>query len=709
MADFKETDLIAYAIKAEIIFRNGETTQISSEDISRYLPSTTMSSQCIPLGAAAATSYSLTFNNQEYGLTADMLDGAEVRVSASIGKDEQAEWRDLGVWFAEGIDVSEQDPFATISGSDALNSKFNAKWKDTKEDYPRSLLLIAQTMCAIAGVRLSTEQFRNYEYTVKKMPDWGDDATIRDVISHIAVCAAGFARINYSGELEIVTIGASARHTADADYYFKYSEGGKFAFNCFQYQFETDDDEEEEYTRFAVDSSLEDNATNTIQLNGNPLMTSDMANDIAQALRGIAYTGATISWPGGVDVLPGDELELTTLDGAKKLLILNSYSLTLDGGMSSETTSDLPSTISETEYFSNGANAFNPDGSINANAISGLDKKVVSAEIAYFNSLTTETVKTSKLVASLIDAIKLRATVINAESIETDSLTAMLAEIVDATVRKLTAGTITADSLSAGIANITALKISSLTAADIATDRLASALAAFTVITAGTADFDRATVEHLVSKALNLEFGTADEVFINNLRVAYAQLVYAAIGNLVIRASDGNYYRIDVDPSGNVTSVLVSVSEDEIAAGQTDAGRIILATDITAQSLNTSNLMATYALINKIDASRIDVDQLFAREAFISKLQTTDITSNSYIQQSIVDAVNGRIGLFARLDDDGLHIGQAGMDTEVLIDGTSVNVMGGGRRFSKFAGDYAQFGNYQMRRTADGGLAFMTV
>lgn len=701
MADYTGINEIVYALKADIKLRNGTVVHIAEEDISGYSPSTTMSSQAIPLGSAAATSFSMAFNNQDYALSADDLDGAEIHGYVSEGTD--GAWKDFGVWYVEAMDVSEQDAFATITGSDALNSKFNAKWTDVKGNYPRTLLLIAQTMCAVAGVELATTGFRNASFSVSKMPDWGDDATIRDVISHIAVCAAGFARMNYSGQLEIVTIGQTARHTADADYYSRYSAGGRFDFNCFQYQFETDPDEDEaEYTRFAIDTSIEDNATNTIQLSGNPLITNAMANDIAQALKDISYEGANITWFGGTDVLPGDELALTTMDGKTHILILNSYSLDMNGGMSSDSASDMPSVISETEHFSNGPSVFNPDGTINAGAISGLDKKVISAEIGYFNSLTADNVKASTLLASIVQAINLRATSISSDSVETDILTAAMASIIDATIRKLTVGTLATDALSVAFADIIGLKVSSLTAADISTDRLAAALAAFTVVTAGTAEFDRATVQHLVSKALNLEFGTADEVFIKNLRVAYAQMVQATVGNLVIQASDGNYYRIDVNTDGSVTATAVTVTDDEIAAGQTEAGRIILATSITADSLNTSNLLATYALINSIDAARIDVDQLFAREAFISHLLTADISSNEFIQLAITEGVER----FARLDDDGLHVGQKDSGSEVVIDEKSVNVALNGKKYSRFASDHVQFGNYQLRRSADGGLVF---
>ena len=189
------------------------------------------------------------------------------------------------------------------------------------------------------------------------------------------------------------------------------------------------------------------------------------------------------------------------------------------------------------------------------------------------------------------------------------------AHIAQACVEALTSGSLEA---------MTA-KIQSLEASDIQTDTLAAALAAFTVITCGSASFDQATVQHLVAEALNLSFGVGDEVFINNLKVGYAQMVSAAIGNLCIRASDGSYYTIDVDADGNVSATKTTVADGEISAGQTDAGRVILETDITAESLSTSNLLATYALINRIDAARIDVDQLFAREAFIAKLRTSEI------------------------------------------------------------------------------------
>lgn len=202
----------------------------------------------------------------------------------------------------------------------------------------------------------------------------------------------------------------------------------------------------------------------------------------------------------------------------------------------------------------------------------------------------------------------------------------------------------TINSLKSDSIEATTAKIQSLKAQDIVTDSLAAALAAFTVITCGAATFDAATIQHLVAQSMNLDYGTAGQVFIRNLAVEYAQMIGASIGNLCIKASDGNYYSIDVDSSGNVTGTLTTVTEEEIDAGETESGRVILETSITASQLNTSDLLATYGLINRIDAARIDVDQLIARQAFIDKINTTVIQGNQFIELTVGDMVDDAVG-----------------------------------------------------------------
>ena len=70
------------------------------------------------------------------------------------------------------------------------------------------------------------------------------------------------------------------------------------------------------------------------------------------------------------------------------------------------------------------------------------------------------------------------------------------------------------------------------------------------------------------------------------------------------------------------------------------------------------------------------------------------------------DSTRADFRRIARLDDEGLHVGDNQSSGEVLIDSSSVNVVFNGLRYSKFAANYVQFGNYQLRRSADGGLVF---
>ena len=74
--------------------------------------------------------------------------------------------------------------------------------------------------------------------------------------------------------------------------------------------------------------------------------------------------------------------------------------------------------------------------------------------------------------------------------------------------------------------------------------------------------------------------------------------------------------------------------------------------------------------------------------------------------QATADAARADFRRVVRVDDDGLHVGDNLSNGEVLIDSESVNVVLGGKKYSKFAGSYVQFGNYQLRRSSDGGLVF---
>lgn len=242
------------------------------------------------------------------------------------------------------------------------------------------------------------------------------------------------------------------------------------------------------------------------------------------------------------------------------------------------------------------------DDTISARAIQA---DSVNADAMQTNSFTAETAFVQAMNANALDAVTAHVNEITAQTISTDALAAAYAHLFEIVASDIEAGTVSADSLSAAMANIVTL-------------------------TAGHGEFDFATIQHLVSQALNLEQGVAGRVFINNLAVAYAQIVDATLNRLVIRSQEGNYYELSIDDTtGAVTTTPVAVTPAEAEAGVTTSGRNILETDITATNLQTANILATYALVNKIDAARIDVAELFAQRAFIDHLNTTDLSSNT--------------------------------------------------------------------------------
>ena len=256
------------------------------------------------------------------------------------------------------------------------------------------------------------------------------------------------------------------------------------------------------------------------------------------------------------------------------------------------------------------------------------------------SSITSGSVSGSKLIRGTVSGDVLRTASIQYAKIGTAAIEQLAADAITAVIgrfNEIVAGSITTDEMYAAYAQMITLVTKQITSETITTDALAAELARIQVLIAGTASFDKATIQHLVADAMNLEYGSAGQVFIANLAVDYAQMVAATVGNLVIRASDNNYYRMDVSTDGTVTAVQTEPTDAEKAAGQTSDGRVITETQITASQLNTTNLFGTYALINKIDAARIDVDTLMARQAFVDALYTSQIYGGKSIKIMVSD------------------------------------------------------------------------
>lgn len=257
---------------------------------------------------------------------------------------------------------------------------------------------------------------------------------------------------------------------------------------------------------------------------------------------------------------------------------------------------------------------------------------------------------------------------IHIDAASIDQLTTEQLDALNANIKTLIAGSITADDITAG----------SITADRIDAEDLAAAFANINVLNAAIADIAEAkiasadiSVAHIVDLSADnfiAHDAVTDRYYIDKLAVRSAQMVQATVGELIIKATDNHYYRLDVNAWGvltptDVTSTLTSA---EITAGVTSNGHsAIIETDLTVNDLYASNMKAINALIDKLTASRIDVDELFARQATITALNTVDIRGNQYLQLM----VEGYGTTYTQWEDPASQTGNIVKDGDVWYKG----------------------------------------
>ena len=327
-------------------------------------------------------------------------------------------------------------------------------------------------------------------------------------------------------------------------------------------------------------------------------------------------------------------------------------------------------------------------GSITADKIAArsITTELLMAEAITANEISANAITTEKLAAGSITTVKLAAQSITSEKIAANAITAGLVAADAIMADNIQAGAVTAAKIAAAAVTTEKLDAYAVTAAKIAAGAIEADKIAADAITAdkisasdltainaklGTAsiasavvqnaDINYAHVKDLDAQSAYfgqavIQEGLANKLYIPRLAANYAQIVNATISDLVIQATDDNFYKLDVDLSGNVTATQVTPSAQEIADGHTADGRTIyLGTDIVAADLNTMNIYASHALMDEITANIINVDKLFAREATIAVINATDLSSNTYIRSTIgnwsssstitqtVDGLNSRI------------------------------------------------------------------
>lgn len=648
LAEYRDLD-----ISAVITLRSGVQITVDADDIYSYSVSGTAAATGIPIGEAISNSFSMGVSAAACPYTAEELDSAEVRVRIGVRNSSSVGYKytDAGAWYVTQAGIPEGASSITLKGADALSLWFDAKYEDSEANYPAGLLGLLQTVAGLGGVTVSSRKWLHSDAALNAMPKWAEGTTLRDIVGYIAGCAGGFAQINMSGELEIITNGWGDVLQLDTATYNTYTPtgGAKFRLNCLRVAFPINDEdaEEPEVVRFVVNKNVEDNASNCVELSGNPLMTEAMAQAVVNELSKYEYHGCDVLWLGDPAVNCGHVLEITPLDGVKKVGLVNNRQLTFDGGLSGQISSTMPTLHDTSTHYSSSGSVFNPDGSISVSKIQGLPGGVINAMLGKFDRIIAGDITADKFFAQmgkvvLLEVQQFEANSIDADIIKAGSVTAEKLAAGSVTANKLAADSVTADKIAAGAVEADAIKAGAVTTGKIAAGSVTTNKLAANSVTTDKVAAGAITAKKIAAKTITADSGIIDDSAIGTAQIADGSITEAkivslnadsittgtlSVDRLLIAGDDGLIYKINATSSG--------LSMSELSADQYKNyinGTVIVAKSITAAQIAAETITGNEILSGSITAKQIDVSELFANQATIDALNTVDIRGNGSLK-----------------------------------------------------------------------------
>ena len=266
----------------------------------------------------------------------------------------------------------EQQTTIEIKGADRLGNAALIGFTDN-QTYPRTVLQIMVYACAQAGITLKTTNFTNATQSIASKPVWDENTTVRDVIGYIACLAAGIARVDRDGYLEIIAFDdAPVYSVTTARYKTLTRQGAIFgAFNALSvYEHGSPDGA----TRIADDLNIEDNELNSVAVKENPLLAHNVSNtlmtNMLSSLSGLTFHGAVIDWHGDPTLTVGDVVAVADTNSNTINILVLDQTLTLDSGFGMSSGNRLNSAVKGKAAINN-MRVFTPTGKLNAAALDG--------------------------------------------------------------------------------------------------------------------------------------------------------------------------------------------------------------------------------------------------------------------------------------------------------------------------------------------------
>lgn len=308
----------------------------------------------------------------------------------------------------------------------------------------------------------------------------------------------------------------------------------------------------------------------------------------------------------------------------------------------------------------------------------------LQSDIISVRHMQADSINTEALQAACVTAVKIAAGAIEASHISVEAIDAVLANIDTAVIEKAEINWADIASLSAQIAEISKAHLvdadinwanidnlaaavaniakAHLTDADIQwadIENLNAVMADIIHQTVEVGEFSYAEIKNLLANALILEQGSAGSMTITNLIVTQANMLGAVIKKLVIPGEDGKYYEIVVGTDGKLTTNEVTVSEAEIAAGELEDGRQIVATTINAESINGTNITAQQAILNTVLTQALTAKKITAGEALIASATIPSLYTTS------IEAIGNSLTLSANQKIEMIVSDIEGLDTRI--------------------------------------------
>ena len=281
-------------------------------------------------------------------------------------------------------------------------------------------------------------------------------------------------------------------------------------------------------------------------------------------------------------------------------------------------------------------------GQLQAGSVGSLQVKTAAIGSAHIQQAAITTAHLQEatiqsLNASALTAVSAQIEKLAADKLTTDDLyaalaTIALAQITTANIKEANIDWAQIETLTTKIAAIADAQIESATIDTAQIENLSATILKAIHSEVQTGSFNLAEITNLLSNALILKQGTADSMLITNLAVTSANLLNATIDKLVLCGADGKYYRVSVSSDGVITTEETTVTEDEIAAGETTDGRQITATTANVAEMNAQTIKASQGVLETIFTDSLTAGKVTANEALIASatipvLYTTALTA----------------------------------------------------------------------------------